>query len=363
METETAKNNGGKTKFTKSQNDLMVCLNSPEFRTILTQTVFPQIKELGDKLHEASAAIENQAKQMHEQAEIIGQLREQLIACNQQLHAQNGQLNKQDQTINELKGSIAITKTTLNADKKDQLLQLKISGLEGEDEPSLKNKLVETAGSLDPAVELSADNIKLQIIKPKAKEGKTAPPHIHIFTINNIWKKRELYSARRQLFGTGVFISENLGPKQRALFFKCRQLKKEGKIQATWTNELVIFVKTNTGATLPITKEADLAPLTGPFPPQYMSPRGVSDDTPPIFTAPPLNSTPMPGHHQANMRTPGMAYQTPMPYQTPGPSGSVIHLLDSPPPPPPRRNIFPTPPPAASQVREFDLLDTSVNRR
>ena len=337
--------NGAKTTFTKAQKDLMICLNSPEFKAVIENTVYPQIKDLGDKLQNACAAIASAEQRMSQQAGVIGQLREQLIACNTQL-------KRQDETINQLRGSIAITKTTLNTDKKDQLLQLKIAGLEGESEEELKNKLVDEAGKLNPSVELSAETIKLQIIKPKPKEGKPLPPPIHIFTIENIWKKRELYSARRQLFSSGVFLSENLGPKQRALQFRCRQLKREGKIQATWSNELVIFIKTNDGASLPITKEADLAPFTVPFPPQYSNLSGVPNETPRVFTEPPSSSTPMPGHYRANIH-----------YQTPGPAGSVVHHHDLPPPPPPRRNLFPSPPPAAGQVEDFDLIGVNFSRR
>ena len=82
------------------------------------------------------------------------------------------------------------------------------------------------------------------------------------------------------------FIHEkisDLGPKQRALFFKCRQLKKQLKVKHTWTADLIIYVRTIDDKKLVITSEADLAewttptqvPTPPPLPPQtpYSTPR------------------------------------------------------------------------------------------
>ena len=314
----------------------MVCLNSPEFKTVILDTVNPQYELMISELRNARAAISQQAS-------FIGQLREQLLF-------QNNQLLQQEKTINELKASVAIAKTTLNADKKDQLLQLKITGLQGETGEERIASLIESAKALDTPVELSTDEIKIATIKPKPKEGKPTPPEIHIFTLSNIWKKRELYAARRQFSGTGVYLSENLGPKQRALHFKCRQLRKEGKIKATWSNELVIFVKTNDEQRLPIANEADLAPFTAQVP-SYSSHSRVKQNTPAVFSEPPHNSTPMPGHHQANFRI--------------GQTGSVISVQGSgsPPPPIPARSLFPTPPHQVTNQVDFDIANITMNNR
>ena len=64
-------------------------------------------------------------------------------------------------------------------------------------------------------------------------------------TFSSIWKKREVYDTRTGLHGTNVFLSEDLSAAQRAIFFKCRELRRNKKIKSTWTQDLKIWIRDN----------------------------------------------------------------------------------------------------------------------
>ncbi len=87
---------------------------------------------------------------------------------------------------------------------------------------------------------------------------RAAKPFI-IIEFYNFWVRRQVYAAKRQLKYTGIFISEQLPHEMNALFFKCRQLKKNNRIKASWTYALTICIKTNQGQNIKIFSEADLS--------------------------------------------------------------------------------------------------------
>ena len=93
-------------------------------------------------------------------------------------------------------------------------------------------------------------------------------------TFSSVWRKREVYSTRAGLRGTNVFLSEDLSASQRAIFFKCRELRRKNKIKSTWTHDLKIWIRDNNDQKTEITTESDLdfivsqsEPLPPPPPP------------------------------------------------------------------------------------------------
>ncbi len=56
---------------------------------------------------------------------------------------------------------------------------------------------------------------------------------IIIVEFNNFWVRRQVYAAKKQLKDAGIFISDQLPQEMNALFFKCRQLKKNNRIKAS----------------------------------------------------------------------------------------------------------------------------------
>ena len=83
-------------------------------------------------------------------------------------------------------------------------------------------------------------------------------------TFSSIWKKGS-YILRGQ--GSNIFLSEDIGATQHAIFFKCRELRCEKNSKSTWTEDLRIWIRGNNDQKTEITTEADLNFLIPPPPP------------------------------------------------------------------------------------------------
>jgi hypothetical protein len=65
-----------------------------------------------------------------------------------------------------------------------------------------------------------------------------------LISFTNIWKRREIYRSRVQaLKSTDLYLCEDLPPEKIQLAFQARELKRKGKIFATWTQDWKIMVK------------------------------------------------------------------------------------------------------------------------
>ena len=93
-------------------------------------------------------------------------------------------------------------------------------------------------------------------------------------TFSSIWKKREVYDTRAGLHGTN-------SATQRAIFFKCRELRRNKKIKSTWTQDLKIWIRENNDKKNEITTEDDLNFLvvsqSQPLPPPNMDNRTIPE--------------------------------------------------------------------------------------
>lgn len=72
----------------------------------------------------------------------------------------------------------------------------------------------------------------------------TAPPRI-IVRFSNRKAKVNVLKWGKKLRGTNVYVNEHLTAKQANLAKTARLLRKQGKIQSTWTRNCKIFVKAN----------------------------------------------------------------------------------------------------------------------
>ena len=183
------------------------------------------------------------------------------------------QLKSQAEQIKELQ-----TKKE-NEDKREQQKRLIVTGL-NEEEPK-KHFITTVKEKLN--IDITETDFSLETkeirIRPRQNEnarqstsGSTGNEATNtnmqqrkkIVTLNfaSTWKKREIYAARSDLRGTDIFLSEDIDANQRALFFKCRQLRRNHKIQQTWTQDLKIYVKANNNNKTEITCEADLDALS-----------------------------------------------------------------------------------------------------
>ena len=74
---------------------------------------------------------------------------------------------------------------------------------------------------------------------PKRKDGTT---HIIIQFLSSD-KRTEIMRKRKTLKGTNIFLNDHLSRLNNALFHQTRTLRKENKINITWTSNCIIYVK------------------------------------------------------------------------------------------------------------------------
>ena len=162
---------------------------------------------------------------------------------------------------------------------KEQLSKLIISGLNEE------NPKEELIGTFKTKLNIKLKDGKFSLIVQELKQlkahectrndrngipskGETpavkTKKQITAIKFENIWKKQELYVTRDGLQGTDVFMSEDRSVKQRTLFYQCWQLRKKQAIKQTWTQDLVVNIRTQDGEKIVIHSEADLAPWNEP---------------------------------------------------------------------------------------------------
>ena len=137
----------------------------------------------------------------------------------------------------------------------DKLNNLRIVGLP-DDHTEAKESFLETVNS-KLEIPLKAEDIELHMPRQdnshersrnQNKENKKKPCTIKF---NNFWDKRKVYLKRFQL-PRGMYASEDLTKENNALFYLCRQKKKDGKLKSTWTFDCNVFVQTTDGTKIQI---------------------------------------------------------------------------------------------------------------
>ena len=91
-------------------------------------------------------------------------------------------------------------------------------------------------------IEVDLNNVEACHPLPRRNDSNT-PAVIMRFV--NRKHKTALLKQGRKLKGTNVFINEHLTKRNSDIARKARNLKKQGKIQSTWTNNCKIFIKLN----------------------------------------------------------------------------------------------------------------------
>ena len=108
-------------------------------------------------------------------------------------------------------------------------------------------------------VQLQTNDIVACHELPSRKEERVKP--VIVSLINNA-VKRDVMMGRKKLKGTRIYVNEQLTKKNAALFKKARDLKKQAKIDSTWTyNGKVFLKKSQSGSPKEITPEDDLSPF------------------------------------------------------------------------------------------------------
>lgn len=91
-------------------------------------------------------------------------------------------------------------------------------------------------------IEVNFGNVEVCYLLPRRKESATRAV---ILKFINRKYKTALLKQGKKLKGSNVYINENLTRKNADIARTARQLKKDGKIQHTWTANCRIYIKTN----------------------------------------------------------------------------------------------------------------------
>lgn len=93
-------------------------------------------------------------------------------------------------------------------------------------------------------IDIEKENIEAcHTLSVKGQRGKKVPLPI-IIRFTNRKHKIELLKQGKNLKGTSVYINEHLTKKNAEIAKKARILKKQNKIQATWTMNCKVYIKT-----------------------------------------------------------------------------------------------------------------------
>lgn len=91
-------------------------------------------------------------------------------------------------------------------------------------------------------IELDCNNI--EACHPLTRRNDSNKPAV-ILRFTNRKHKAALLKQGRKLKGTDVFMNEHLAKHNSDIAWKARQLKKQKKIQNTWTSNCKVFIKLN----------------------------------------------------------------------------------------------------------------------
>ncbi|CAL8378735.1 unnamed protein product [Boreogadus saida] len=91
---------------------------------------------------------------------------------------------------------------------------------------------------------ISVDSGDIEACHTLHSKNKTVAPAI-IIRFTNRKNKQAIIRQGRKLKGTDVYINENLTKKNADVARKARILRKQNKIQATWTSNCKVFIKLN----------------------------------------------------------------------------------------------------------------------
>ena len=90
----------------------------------------------------------------------------------------------------------------------------------------------------------SVDSGDIEACHTLRSKNKTIAPAI-IIRFTNRKNQQAIIRQGRKLKGTDVYINENLTKKNADIARKARILRKQNKIQATWTSNCKVFIKLN----------------------------------------------------------------------------------------------------------------------
>ena len=118
------------------------------------------------------------------------------------------------------------------------------AGRQGTEAPEDDHESLEQQALAFWKARASVDSGDIEACHTLHSKNKTIAPAI-IIRFTNRKNKQAIIKQGRKLKGTDVYINENLTKKNADIARKARILRKQNKIQATWTSNCKVFIKLN----------------------------------------------------------------------------------------------------------------------
>ena len=208
----------------------------------------PNLKEV---MASFSQKLEESLSAMREENHEVRKLATFLSEKYDELHREIETLKKERKTVKDAEMAACRAINELEELKQYQRKNnLIVYGIPTEREEDVFHKISDIGKTL--GVEITRANIDAAHRLPSTKPG----PQPIIVKLNNRWKKEEILSSRRQKKtlktseigysdGGNIYINEHLTPRNETIAKKCRELRQQGKIFATWVRDCKIYIRKN----------------------------------------------------------------------------------------------------------------------
>ncbi len=250
--------------------------SSPDDKESLLQQTLGLLQDTVDSLNSTVSSLNNTVKTLE-----------------QSVHAQKIVIERLEAHVLEQEKQIAELK---NQHKRhDRIKMLKFHGLTCNSSDG-KEEVIQCIKQY-MNVQISSFDIATRILQPKTiVTPNTASAHFPqlnrqgseetiqpypvtvLVSFQNIWQRKQVYFNKKTLKNTRIFVSEDLSKEDAHLFYLCRKLRKDGKIKATWTKELNIFIKTMADEVVTVKGESDLSDFCQPPSDQTVKEKRVTSD-------------------------------------------------------------------------------------
>ena len=243
-------------KSSNSSHEILAVLKSDEFSKILEEKIGTANEKLWTKMEEKMEALFTKQKQ--EIQDMMNANRAEIDDLKQRLDTMKLQLLQKDSHIEELK---------MDLDDNEQYSRRNCLVISGLPKIKINDNTDDIFMNLVHTMNLD-QNITRKDIDRSHKIGKDKDIKTNDITVttSSMIVKFTSYNARKILYDerkskkkdSKIFISESLTKSRNELLYKCRELKREGRIQGCWTNDGNIRIKPLNGNNVSIFNFSDL---------------------------------------------------------------------------------------------------------
>lgn len=197
-----------------------------------------EIKKALDFLSELVSAVRIQQKTILNLVEELKSLKLKMAEKRQADHLEN-QVSDLEQYTR--KNNVIITSLQV---KPHSYARAVTAEVDGTTDDKLSDSVKQKVASFLQSRGIEMDQNTVEACHPLPRRSNNDKPAIIMMFVNRIHKV-ELLKQGRKLKGSDVYINERLTQRKVDIARKARFLKKQGKIQATWTSSCKIFIKLN----------------------------------------------------------------------------------------------------------------------